>query len=112
MVQVFSRKDWAKGDGWNGGWEGEAGDTQVSFIFNDVTEPGLGPRLHSHDYDEVQIVRHGKALYTFDGKEYEASEGDIVVIPAGTHHKVRTVGPRSDVISVHLTDRKKATWLE
>lgn len=112
MARVFTRKDWARENGWNGGWDGEMADTAVSFIFSEHSEPGIGPKLHTHDYDEVQIVRRGKALYTVDGEEIEASEGDILVIPAGTPHKVQTVGNLSDVISVHLTGKKAAHWLE
>ncbi len=112
MVHIARRADWAREDGWNGAWDGELGDTNVSFIFSDRTEPGLGPKLHRHDYDEVQIVRRGQAWFQVGDREVTAEEGDILVIPAGTPHKVRTLGDRSDVISVHLTARKAATWLE
>ena len=112
MVHIARRADWAREDGWNGAWDGELGGTQVSFIFTDRSEPGLGPKLHSHAYDEVQIVRRGQAWFLVGEEEIEAEEGDILVIPAGTPHKVRTKGGRSDVISVHLTAKKEATWLE
>ena len=112
MVRTAHRKDWERAKGWNGGWNGEDWATNVAFIFSDTTEPGLGPRLHTHAYDEVQIVRRGKAWFQVGDEEFDASEGDILVIPAGTPHKVRSVGNRSDVISVHLSGRMKADWLE
>ena len=111
-ARVFHRADWERASGWNGGWNGAEGSTEVSFIFSEITEPGQGPRLHTHDYDEVQIVRRGRAVFTLDGEEIEAGEGDIVVIPAGVPHKVRSVGDLTDVVSVHLTGRMVAEWLE
>ena len=109
---IARRADWARDAGWNGGWDGAAAGTNVSFIFSEQTEAGLGPKLHSHDYDEVQIVRRGRAHFRVGDQEISAEEGDILVIPAGTPHLVRSVGELSDVISVHLTDVKRATWLE
>lgn len=112
MPLRFTREDWERSDGWNGGWNGEMGETNVSFIFSENTEPGTGPRLHTHDYDEVQIVRSGKAWFQIGQEELTADEGDILVIPAGTPHKVRSLGDRSNVISVHLTGKMSANWLE
>ena len=112
MVRRFSRKDWERSEGWNGGWNGDQAGTAVSFIFSETDQPGQGPRLHTHDYDEVQIVRRGAAWFQVGDDEIEAVEGDILVIPAGTPHKVRSAGSHSDVISVHLTGRMAANWLE
>ena len=112
MAIRATRADWERGPGWNGGWNDADFGTDVSFIFSDVAEPGLGPRLHSHDYDEIQIVRRGLAWFQVGDEEIEAKEGDILVIPAGTPHKVRSAGEMSDVISVHLSGRMKAEWLE
>ena len=112
-AKLFRRADWVRDEGWNGGWNGADGATDVSFLFAEKTKPGVGPKLHRHDYDEVQIVRRGRALYLVDGEEVLANEGDIIVIPAGTPHLVRTVDDEiHDVISVHLSGRMKAEWLE
>ena len=112
MVRVISRDDWARDKGWNGGWNGEEAGTSVSFIFYEVTDPGLGPRLHSHAYDEVHIVRGGRAWFQVGEEEFEAVEGDILVIPAGTAHKVRSLGDLTEIISVSLSGRMVADWLE
>ena len=112
MAIRATRADWARDEGWNGGWNGEECGTDVSFIFSETTKPGLGPRLHTHDYDEIQIVRRGHAWFQVGEDEIKAEEGDILVIPAGTPHKVRSAGDHTDVISVHLTGRMKADWLE
>ena len=112
MAVRITKADWQRSDGWNGDWNGEQAGAAVSFIFTDTTEAGRGPALHTHDYDEIQIVRRGKAWFQVGDEELTAEEGDILVIPAGTPHKVRSVGDRSDVISVHLSGRKVANWLE
>ena len=70
--RIFRRADWERGEGWNGGWNGHLGKTDVSFIFSEVTEAGLGPRLHTHDYDEVQIVRRGHATFRVGDETIEA----------------------------------------
>ena len=108
-----SRAGWERAPGWNGGWHGETAGTGVSFIFTEVSGDGQGPRLHSHAYDEVQIVRRGSVYFMVDGERLDAEEGDIVVIPAGCAHLVRTVGDgMAEVMSVHLNPRLEATWLE
>jgi mannose-6-phosphate isomerase-like protein (cupin superfamily) len=112
MVRVISREDRARDKGWNGGWNGEEAGTTVSFIFTEVTEPDRGPRLHAHAYDELQIVRRGEAWFQVGDEKIVAGEGDILVIPAGTPHKVRSRGEMTDVISVHLNGRMVADWLE
>lgn len=111
-VRVFHTKDWRRRDGWNGGWNGQMGDTNVSFIFADVEEEGFGPKLHSHSYDEVQIIRRGTAIFEVDGQEIVAKEGDILVVAAGSPHKFRTTDERTDIISVQLTGKMEAEWLE
>jgi len=111
-ARVFHKSDWQRRDGWNGVWNGEAGDTGGSFIFSEISEPGLGPKLHTHAYDEVQIVRRGRARFRVGDEDVPCDEGDIIVIPAGTPHLVRTVGGETDIISVHLSGRIAADWLE
>lgn len=111
-VQVVTKRDWQRRDGWNGGWNGEDFGTGVSFIFSEISEPGLGPKLHRHAYDEVQIVRRGRARFRVDDEEIVCEEGDIVVIPAGVAHLVRSECGETDVISVHLSGRMAAEWLE
>src|SRR5688500_7401470 len=59
-----------------GEFEGhEHGGTGISMIFVDA-EPGAGPSLHRHDYDEVFVVQEGRATMTAGGRELEVSAGD------------------------------------
>ncbi|WP_068115783.1 cupin domain-containing protein [Tropicimonas marinistellae] len=114
MAQIILRRsDWASGEGWNGKLEGHAVQTDVSFLFNEVREAGKGPPLHKHPYDEVYIVRQGRAQVIVGNERTEVSEGDILVIPANTPHKVLTAGGgTTEIISVHVSNKFLAEMLE
>ena len=81
------------------------GDVNVSvFLFNGA--PGNGPGPHRHPYDEIQFIREGRGLYNVDGKEFEASAGDILVIKAGEIHSFKCIGDDPLVqVDVHLSPR-------
>lgn len=105
-MKIFRRSDWASGEGWNGKLEGQDANTGVSFLFNEVGEAGRGPPPHKHPYDEVYIVRQGQALITVGNDEAVVNEGDILVIPADTPHRLVTAGNgRTEIISVHTSAR-------
>lgn len=101
--------DWARGDGadfWRGHVEGASMDTGVTVLFFATGEIGGGARLHVHPYDEVFIVREGRALYTIGGRQIEAAAGDVLMAPAGVAHKFRNLGPgRLETTDIHLSDR-------
>jgi len=51
-------------------------------------EPGGGDHLHTHpNSEQVSYVLEGEAVAVIDGKEYVASEGTVIFIPAGIPHK-------------------------
>src|SRR5215469_17518155 len=68
------------------------GDVPVSFIL-DRSEPGGGPALHRHTYDEVWIVQEGNATFTAGDRTLAAGPGSIVVVRAGTPHRFTNTGP-------------------
>ncbi len=83
----------------------ENGDVKVS-VFLLSALPGRGPGPHRHPYDEVQIVREGRGLWTVNGEEFEAGAGDILVIKAGEIHGFRCIGDVPLVqVDVHLSSR-------
>lgn len=68
-------------------------------------QPGVG-RVKNRSYDEVQIVREGRGLWTVNGEEFEAGAGDILVIKAGEVHGFRCIGDAPLVqVDVHLSPR-------
>ena len=72
------------------------------FLLN--AAPGRGPGPHRHPYDEVQLIREGRARYVVDGREFEAGAGDILVIKAGEVHSFRCIGDEQLVqVDVHLS---------
>lgn len=79
------------------------GDTGVSLYLVEA-ENGAGPGLHTHPYDEIFVVREGRALFTVDGVDYDASAGDIFVIKAGEVHGFRSVGDQPLVqVDIHVS---------
>src|SRR3954468_18292329 len=106
-------------DGGTGGEEG-AENTEgkpygagISIILESTDRPGSGPRLHKHPYPETFIIRRGRAVFTVGTEEIEGSAGQIIVVPADTPHKFRTLGPdRFESVNIHANDEFITEWLE
>ena len=81
-------------------FEGHTAGSTVS-VFLSHHSPGTGPPLHTHPYEETFFVIEGDVLFTVDGEEIEARDGDIVVVPANTPHKFVSRGERHRQFSVH-----------
>jgi mannose-6-phosphate isomerase-like protein (cupin superfamily) len=114
MAKVIDRTDWADHPAlWKGEWEGATAGAAISVIFNRQTEPGGGPRLHSHPYAETFIIRSGEAVFTVGGETIRARAGQIVVVPAGVPHKFTNPGPEPlESIDIHESGRFITEWLE
>lgn len=103
---ILDRSQWAeKADVWQGEFEGNLFGTNVSVMFYTTDKIGHGPKLHQHPYDEVFIVREGRALFTVGEKQLEATAGQIVFGPANIPHKYINLGPdRLEMTDLHVTD--------
>jgi quercetin dioxygenase-like cupin family protein len=85
-------------------------DTRVSFIIIEA-QPGEGPKLHSHPYEEVFIVQEGQATYTVGEATIEAVAGQIVVAPANVPHKFVNSGAEVlRQVDIHASPRFTTTW--
>lgn len=83
--------------------------TGVSVLFYATEEIGKGPRWHVHPYDELFIVRKGRALFTVGDKKIEAETGDVLLGPANVPHKYHSIGPaRLETTDIHVSDR----WIQ
>lgn len=104
---VLQRSDWAVDDiHWRGRFEGGDFGANVTVLFFSSDEIGSGPRLHYHPYDEVFIVRQGRARFTIGDQTIEAEAGQILFGPANVPHKFVNVGPgRLETTDIHLNDR-------
>ena len=106
----LGRADWAIDAAlWRGRIEGADLGTGTTIIFYATEETGKGPLWHVHPYDEVFIIRTGRALFTVGDEKIEAVEGDVLLGPAGIPHKYHNLGPGLlESIDIHLSAR----WIQ
>lgn len=95
-----------------GNLEGGEHGASVSVIL-DHSEPGRGPRLHRHPYDETWVVVEGSLTFHAGGEQLAAAAGDIVVVPRDTPHRFTNDGPgRSNMVCIHANPSFVTEWLE
>lgn len=104
---LLKRDDWASDPAlWKGRFEGRDIGTGVTVLFCATDEIGQGPRWRVHSYDEIFIVRAGRALFTVGDEKFEAEAGEILLGPAGVPHKYHSIGPgRLETTDIHLSER-------
>jgi mannose-6-phosphate isomerase-like protein (cupin superfamily) len=84
----------------------------VSLIL-DHSEPGHGPRLHRHPYDETWVVIEGNLTFQAGEERFKAGPGDIVIVPPDVPHKFTNDGPgRSNMVCIHASPTMITEWLE
>jgi len=88
------------------------GGIGISF-FLVIGEPGRGPRLHKHNYDEIVYVISGRAKWIIGDKVRDAVAGDVLVVRAGEPHKF-VCADEDPVrqIDIHLNPTFENLWLE
>jgi len=88
------------------------GGTHVCLIFVDM-EPGDGPRLHRHAYEEIFIVLEGHARYAIGSETVDARAGQVLIVQPRVPHKfVNSGSGRLRQIDIHASDRFVTEWLE
>jgi mannose-6-phosphate isomerase-like protein (cupin superfamily) len=84
----------------------------ISLIL-DHSEPGCGPRLHKHPYDETWVVIAGNITFQAGDDELKAGPGDIVIVPPETPHKFTNTGPDPcHLVCIHANPTFVGEWLE
>lgn len=108
------KSDWGRDQRrWLGRIEGKDLGAHVTILFYATDKIGEGPPLHVHTYDEVFIVRAGRALFTIGDETIEAEAGDVLMGPAGVPHKFENLGPGPlETTDIHLSDRFAQTNLD
>jgi quercetin dioxygenase-like cupin family protein len=92
--------------------KGEDHGATISLIL-DHSEPGHGPRLHRHPYDETWVVQEGHLTFQLGEQRLEVGPGDIVIAPPGEPHKFTNDGPgRSSMVCIHAHPTMVTDWLE
>jgi mannose-6-phosphate isomerase-like protein (cupin superfamily) len=84
----------------------------ISLIL-DHSEPGHGPRLHKHPYDETWVVIEGNLSFQAGEERLDAGPGDIVIVPPEVPHKFTNNGPgRANLVCIHANPTFETEWLE
>jgi mannose-6-phosphate isomerase-like protein (cupin superfamily) len=114
MISITKPGDWlADPQRFHGEWQGGANGAGICVIANRIDRPGGGPKLHTHPYAEVFVIREGRALFTLGDATVEASAGQILVAPAGMPHKFENLGPGPlESIDIHENGSFVTDWLE
>lgn len=95
-----------------GNLEGAAHGATVSLIL-DHSEPGQGPRLHRHPYDETWVVLEGNLTFHLGDEPHHAGPGDVIIAPPGVPHKFTNNGPeRANLVCIHASPTMSTEWLE
>ena len=109
-ARVVRREEWARDERlWRGALEGHRLGTGVTVLFYSTDEVGKGPVLHIHPYDELFIIREGRARFSVGDQVLEAGAGEIVFGPADVPHKFKNIGPgRLETVDIHVNER----WIQ
>jgi quercetin dioxygenase-like cupin family protein len=84
----------------------------ISLIL-DHSEPGQGPRLHRHPYDETWFVQEGNLTFQLGDERHNVGPGDIVIAPPEVPHKFTNQGPgASSLVCIHANPTMVTEWLE
>ena len=85
----------------------------TTSLILDHSEPGHGPRLHRHPYDETWVVIEGNLTFQSGEERLQAGTGDIVIVPPDVPHKFVNDGPgRSNMVCIHANPTMVTEWLE
>ena len=89
---------------------GRYGPCSVSF-FLVRNEPGQGPRLHHHPYDETFVILEGSVRVTVGEEVLDGGRGDIVIGPAGVPHGFTNTGPGpARLVCIHAAPAMTTQW--
>jgi mannose-6-phosphate isomerase-like protein (cupin superfamily) len=85
----------------------------TTSLILDHSEPGHGPRLHAHPYDETWVVIAGHLIFEAGEERLAAGPGDIVIVPPKVPHKFTNDGPGpAHLVCIHASPTFVTEWLE
>ena len=91
---------------------GRHGPSSVSF-FLVHNQPGQGPKLHHHPYDETFIILDGHVLVQVGDETVEGGPGDIVIGPPGMPHGFTNLRPgRARLVCIHAAPAMQTEFIE
>ena len=75
-------------------------------------DPGEGPDLHRHPYEEVFVILDGECTFTLGDETVVARAGDVLIAPPNTPHGFKISGTgRSRSVNIHSSPEFKTEWL-
>jgi len=87
------------------------GGVGICFLLVDA-EPGQGPGLHQHPYEEVFIVQEGRGTFVVGDQEIEVGAGEIAIVPPNTPHRFLNTGDGPlRQIDIHVSPSFSTEWL-
>src|SRR5690348_11637664 len=85
----------------------------TTSLILDHSQPGQGPRLHRHPYDESWVVQEGNLTFFAGEERFAARPGDVIVVPPEVPHKFVNDGPGpSSMVCIHASPTFVTEWLE
>ncbi len=92
--------------------DGSDGATAMTVLMNELRPPE-GVSRHRHDVEEILVVTAGRCEVTVGSATAELAAGDAVVVPPGTVHAFRAVGPQpAAVTAVLASPDPRMLWIE
>jgi quercetin dioxygenase-like cupin family protein len=67
------------------------GTSDVILVQN-LCEPGMDVRPHSHTFDQIAMITRGRAIYHIGDEPNEVGPGSVMLIPAGVEHYIEPLG--------------------
>lgn len=67
------------------------GATEVNIVLQQQEPGGRNPR-HTHDREEVLVLRRGRVTVTLGEEQVSLMAGDTLIVPAHTAHQVENAG--------------------
>lgn len=112
--RLVKSHEWLKsGRQWNGTFTGRDVGADVTILNYTFETVGDGPKWHVHTYDEIFIIRTGRARFTVGERKFDAEAGDVIFGPAGVPHKFENLGPGAlETIDIHMSDAFAQTVLD
>jgi mannose-6-phosphate isomerase-like protein (cupin superfamily) len=87
------------------------GGAGVCVIFVNA-EPGRGPGLHKHPYEELFITLAGEATFTAGDRTVTVGAGDVVIVPPEMPHGFKNTGDGPlRQINIHASSSFQTDWL-
>ena len=81
---------------------------QILFAYKKTKSKTLqAETAHAHDFLCISYIVSGSALYIIDGKDYIATQGDVVVMNAGATHCHKVNGDEFSAFDMGIADFKR-----